>query len=100
MNYTEEILRKIKSFGYLQYDIDRIISILNPDDPRQLEWDLKDQEHPAGVMYQSGLNTGKYNLDALEFQLKKIQIESEKHDLETKKEVDQMINEFLGNDNS
>ena len=96
MNYTEEILRKIKNFGFLQYGIDRIISILNPDDPQQFEWDLKDKEHPASVMYQSGLNTGKYNIDAQEFELKRIMVESEKRDLENKKQVDQMINEFLG----
>lgn len=96
MTYTEEILRKIKNFGYLQYGIPRIISILNPDNAEQFEWDLKDENHPACVMYQSGLNTGKYNLDAQEFELKRIQIESEKVDLENKKQFNQMIDEFLG----
>ena len=56
MEYTEEILRKIKNFGYLQYSIDRIISILNPESPAQFTIDLKDDSHPACVMYQAGLN--------------------------------------------
>lgn len=96
MNYTEEILRKIKSFGFLQYSIERIVSILNPDNPAQFEADLKDEDHSACIMYQTGLNTGKYNLDAQEFELKRIQIDSDKLELEAKKSVDKMINEFLG----
>lgn len=56
MDYTEDILRKIKNFGYLQYSIERIVSILNPDNQEQFTFDIKDENHPAAVMYQSGLN--------------------------------------------
>jgi hypothetical protein len=96
VNYTEDILRKIKNFGYLQYSIDRIISILNPEVAEQFEIDLKEDSHPACVMYQSGLNTGKYNLDAQEFELKRIQIDSEKMELERKKRFDTELQKFLG----
>ena len=96
MEYTEEILRKIKNFGYLQYSIDRIISILNPESPAQFTIDLKDDSHPACVMYQAGLNTGKYNLDAQEFELKRTLVDTEKLKLQRERDVDTMINNFLG----
>ncbi|MCT4602476.1 MAG: hypothetical protein N4A59_06205 [Marinifilum sp.] len=95
MEFTEEILRKVKNFGYLQYSIERIISILNPEEPGFFEICIKDPEHPLGVMYQSGLNTGKYNLDAQEFELKRVQIDSEKIELKRKKDVNRMIDEYL-----
>lgn len=94
--YTEDIFRKVKNFGYLQYSIDKILSILNPDNPDQFTFDIKDEGHPLCVMYQSGLNTGKYNLDAQQFELQKVLIESQKMDLQVKKDVIKMINQFLG----
>lgn len=98
MSYSEEILRKVKNFGYLQYSVDKCIDMLSPEDPDRFRWEIKDENHPLCVMYQSGLNTGKYNLDVQEFQLKQILIDSEKLKLKREKEVDTMINEFLGND--
>ncbi|MBV5334190.1 MAG: hypothetical protein JZU49_00100 [Sulfuricurvum sp.] len=96
--YTEDTLRKVKNFGYLQYSIDKCISILNPEDPERFRFDIKDENHPLCVMYQSGLNTGKYNIDAQEFELKRVMVDSEKLKLQREREVDTMINEFLGYD--
>ena len=39
-------------------------------------------------------------IDAQEFELKRIMVESEKRELQNKKDVDQMINDFLGYGNN
>lgn len=96
IEYSEDTLRKVKNFGYLQYSIEKCISILNPESPDQFRFDIQDEGHPLCVMYQSGLNTGKYNIDAQEFELKRIMVESEKRKLQSEKETDNMINQFLG----
>jgi len=64
----------------LKTPIDKLISILNPDDPEQFRIDISDPETILCTMYQSGLNTGQYNLDIQEFKLK--QIETDKAKLE------------------
>lgn len=96
MDYTEDILRKAKNFGYLQYSIEKCISILNPESSDQFRFDIQDENHPLCVMYQSGLNTGKYNIDAQEFELKRIMVESEKQKLNNEKRFQSLLNYFLG----
>lgn len=100
IEYTEDTLRKAKNFGYLQYSIDKIISILNPENAEQLRFDIQDENHPLCVMYQSGLNTGKYNIDAQEFELKRIMVESEKQKLQNEKRFQNLLNDFLGYGNN
>lgn len=97
MIYPDEILQQVKRFGFLQYGIDKILSILSPEDPDQFVSDLRNEETTLFVMYHSGLNTGQYNLDAAEFKLKSA--EADKMQLEVKREnlLHEMINDFCGN---
>jgi hypothetical protein len=98
IEYTEETLRKVKNFGFLQYGIEKIISILNPESPAQFKIDITDEGHPLSVMYKSGLNTGQYNLDAVEFELKRAEVDAKKQQISNDKMVDQMVDEYLGYD--
>lgn len=82
MEYSEEFLKKIKTFGVLQYDIDRIISITNYDYPEQLKADLKDPESIVSAVYQAGFNSGQYRLDAEAFKLAEIETQKAKKEFE------------------
>lgn len=96
MDYTEEILAKVRTFGILQYSIEKILSILNPVDPYQFGLDIKDKDHSLCIMYESGQNTGQFNLDAAEFKLKSAMADQVKAQIEREKTVNRMIDEFLG----
>jgi len=82
--YNEELLKKIKSFGVLQYDVHRIISILDPEYPEQLKADLKDPESVVHTVYQSGFNAGQYRIDAEAFKLAEIETQTAKREFEQK----------------
>jgi len=92
MKYDEEILKKVKSFGVLQYDLEKIISILQPSNIRQFSDDFKNPESPVFIMYQAGFSAGQYRLDAQHFkmaetenELKKIEYGEIKKRLELRK---------------
>jgi len=78
MSYSVELLKKIKSFGALQYPLARIMYILGDDAPPSLEHDLKDPESPAFIMYNEGFNAGRYRLDAEQFKLAEIETQKAK----------------------
>jgi hypothetical protein len=80
--YTEEFLKRIKAFGVLQYNIDRIISITNFEYPEQLKADLKDPESIVCTMYEAGFNSGQYRLDAEAFKLAEIETQKAKKEFE------------------
>jgi len=97
MTYTEDIYRLIRGFGALQYPVDLVlVHLTGKVDPAQFKIDIEDPGHPVYTVYQAGLTTGKYALDAQEFELKRIMVDSEKLKLQREREVDTMINEFLG----
>jgi hypothetical protein len=84
MSYSDGLLKRIKSFGALQYSIDRIIYILGDDGISTLRDDLKNPDHPAYVMYQAGFNAGRYRLDAEQFKLAEIETKKAKMDQDDK----------------
>lgn len=94
--YNEEFLKKIKAFGVLQYDVDRIISILNPEYPEQLKHDLKDPESVVHTMYQAGFNAGQYRLDAEAFKMAEIKTQKSKQEFEQNTKYLKMRNELFG----
>lgn len=99
MIYTEDIYRLIRGFGALQYPIDLVlVHLTGKVDAFQFKIDIEDQDHPVYTVYQAGLTTGKFALDAQEFELKRVMVDSEKLKLQREKEVDAMINKFLGYD--
>ena len=85
MSYSEEIYRKLKTCGALNFSLDETINHLyGMADLTQLAIDLRDETSLVFLMYQSGLNTGKYALAASEFQIRSA--EAEKAQLELKRE--------------
>lgn len=96
MTYPDDILKKVKQFGYLQYDVKKIVSILNIEDVETFVQDIQNVDEPLCVMYQSGLNTGLFNLDAAEFKLKSAEADQARIDLEREKKLDILINDYLG----
>lgn len=96
MNYPEEILRQVKQFGFLQYGIDKILTILNPEDHEGFTNDITDDETSLCIMYQSGLNSGQYNLDVVEFKLKSAEAAKATAEVEQGKHLHTMKNDFCG----
>lgn len=99
-DYSEETLRKAKNFGFLQYSIDKCISILNPDNPEEFRFDIQDEGHPLFIMYQNGLNTGKYNLDAAEFKIKDAESQIKQMELSREKLYHAKLLEIAGADDN
>lgn len=69
--YPDELLKKVKSFGALQYDVERMITILQPESPAQFRIDFADHDSVLFAMWNAGFLAGQYNLDAQQFELAK-----------------------------
>ena len=82
MTYTEDFLKKVKTFGALQYSVDRVISVLTPQNPEQFKQDFNNPESVVYVMYQAGFNSGQYLLDAQQFKAAEIETETKKIEFE------------------
>jgi len=78
VTYTEDILKRVKAFGLVQYTAEKIVSIIAPDDPDQFIADLKDPDSVLCIMYQSGLNSGQFRLDVEQFKLAEIEAQTAK----------------------
>ncbi len=61
--YSPEFLDKVRSFGILGYSADRIIYLIDPEDPNQFKTDLLDQNSPVYLAYHKGKTTGEYSMD-------------------------------------
>jgi hypothetical protein len=84
--YTEEFLKKVKSFGVLQYSADRMISVLAPADPDQFKKDFSDPESVVYIMYQAGFNSGQYMLDVQQYKQAEIETDIRRFEYEQLKE--------------
>lgn len=83
--YSEEFLKKVKSFGVLQYSADRIISVLSPENPDQFKKDFADPESVVYIMYQAGFNSGQYMLDVQTYKQQEIDTEIKRIEFEERK---------------
>ena len=81
MTYSEDTLKKIKTFGALQYTPEQIMVILRITNQEQFLTDLENPETLLSSMYQSGLLSGKYNQDIQLFQISEIEIKMKKEEL-------------------
>jgi hypothetical protein len=61
-SYTTEFLEKIRSFAMLAYSIEKIIDLLDPDNPEQLRIDFDTPENIIYKTYRQGKTTGEYTL--------------------------------------
>jgi hypothetical protein len=77
MDYSKEFLQKIKSFGLLGWDLEKILSVLSlqPHERAQFLADFADEDSVVFAMYQTGLNTGQFNLAAAEYKAKMAEAE-------------------------
>lgn len=77
MDYSKEFLQKIKSFGLLGWDLDKILSVLSlqPYERAQFLADFADEDSVVFAMYQNGLTTGQFNLSAAEYKAKMAEAE-------------------------
>lgn len=65
--YDESFLNKISSFGVLGYSIEKIIFLVDPDDPAQLERDIDTPGTDVYKAYWKGKTTGEYSMDKVLF---------------------------------
>jgi hypothetical protein len=63
MTYTDEFLSKISSFGILGYGVDKIIDLVEPDDPDQFRAAFFTPGSEIHKAYRKGKTTGEYSLD-------------------------------------
>lgn len=96
MTYSDELLKRIKSFGALQYPVERIMSILGDDAPATLADDLKNPESPVCVIYHAGFNAGRYRLDAEQFKLAEIETKKAKMEHDDKEALLSLRKQLFG----
>lgn len=96
MKYTEDFFKKIKSFGALSYTVEKIISILNPENPDELRSDFKNPKSLLAITYKQGLDIGRYNIRKELFDTAKTgDIDAIKmiRELKAEEELDELIND-------
>lgn len=96
MAYSEEILKKVKNFGALQYAPEKIVTILQPDDKETFLKDLADNESILYAIYHSGLQSGLYNQDIQVFQAGEIAIKKTQLEFEQLQRENSVYKELFG----
>lgn len=69
MEYSPEILEKVRAFGVLSYSVDRLIHLIDPSDVNAFRADIETPSHQLYKAYNLGRTTGQYNLDKELFDL-------------------------------
>ena len=94
MDFTDDILAKISSFGVLGYSIMQIAILLEIDDIDAFSRDLETPGTPAYKNYHRGRQTGQYTLDKELFDSAKnhdLDANNDMFDRMAKQKVDQLI---------
>lgn len=73
MQYSDEILSRVKTYGALGYDIEKIITLVRPDDESAFAEEFKNPSSLLYKAYKSGFAAGQYNRDVAEFEVVKTQ---------------------------
>lgn len=94
--YSDELLKRVKSFGALQYPIEKIITLIKVDDIDQFVADFKNPDSVLASMYLSGVNTGKYSLDASQFSIQQSLAEVQKLKTQQYKQYCELKKELFG----
>lgn len=95
-NYDDKTLKMVERLGALQYNVEKVIVMLNPEDPEQFKKDLQDTETVLNAMYQSGLHKGKYNLDAQAFKQAEIDIDQKRKEAQDRDNYFKIRKELFG----
>ena len=96
MNYTKEILERVKNAGILQYNIDKVVNLINPENEQQFREDIINTETVLNFIYTEGLNQGQYKVDVALFKLQSAEAEIKTLEVKRQREADAMIAEYLG----
>jgi len=73
MEYTDDFLKKMRSFGALSYKLKKIINILelNDDEAAELKKDFEDESNELYIAYNKGKDQADYAIDMKLFQMAK-----------------------------
>ena len=63
MDWSDDILDKVRSFGILGYSVDKIIDLVSPPDVYAFRNDFADVNSSLHKAYRKGRTRGSYNLD-------------------------------------
>jgi hypothetical protein len=69
--YTNEFLEQVTSFGILGYSAEKIIALINPDNPERFLLDFDTPGYPVHKAFMKGKTTGEYTLDKNLFDMAK-----------------------------
>ena len=65
--YDESFLNKISSFGVLGYSVEKIIFLVDPENPEALKRDIETPGTDVYKAYWKGKTTGEYTMDNVLF---------------------------------
>lgn len=96
MDYSKEILERVKNAGILQYNTEQVVTLINPEDEQQFRNDIANPNSVLCFIYTEGLNHGKYNLDVALFKLQSAEADKALLEVKRQREVDNAVAEYLG----
>lgn len=98
MDYTADFLNRIKQFGLIGWELDKILTILtlSPAEKEQFVFDFGDNESIVYAMYQNGLQTGQFNLAAAEYKTKMAEAEEQEIKNRRRKDYLELEKELFG----
>lgn len=59
----EETIQKVEMMGVMNYDIRKILNIVEPSNPEQFQRDLNDPNSELGKAYQRGADKRDFKID-------------------------------------
>lgn len=80
MDFNDSTLEKFKTFGALGYSVDKICNIMPEFPAEEIREALSDTTTEAYMYYQRGLNISMQTADTADFEVKRTQSESAKHE--------------------
>ncbi len=71
MSYSKEILAKVRSMGTLSYTLDRVLILVEPENPEQFIIDFNDKKSEIHKEFEKGVLIAEYQIDKKLFELAK-----------------------------
>lgn len=100
MEYDVTFLAKISSFGILGYSADKIIFLVDPENPEQFRKDIETPGTEVYKAYYKGKTTGEYSMDKILFDMatkdRDAEANSQMNQRMHLKKVDDKIKESFG----
>lgn len=71
MEYTEDFLKKVTQTGTLGYPVEKVINVLDVNDPIKFTTDFNDPKSLIGKAYQKGIDLSDFIIDSKLFEMAK-----------------------------